>query len=357
MQFFRQKQQPVQQDGYGQGQHDAQPQQFYQQPQQLNGDGFVDDMQDFADGDNLDGGYAPNRGAWLQPEPQPAYQEPYIQPEFSGQGYVQDFGQPQPEFSDEPQPAFTAPEIPLAVPPIVPEDSSQEEEAGDYGRPYDEEDISDDDFFGSDDPFGQEDGQAEPEAEPVAEAPVQAPSAQPGGEPDSIPFDEFDELRDSHRELLKKYENLKEEFEEISEAEQTMSDRYDKLKNDWNNYRRRTEETLELEKANASKELVREILPALDDFELAITHAQQAGASEDLVSGMYGIYKKLVTSLARKGVEQVRGKGAAFDINTQQAVERREDTDLDPDMVAEVFQTGYVMNGTVLRPALVAVTA
>ena len=388
MQFFRQQKQPVPQGGYEQPQQDPFDeldnmvddinQQYYQQPAQQgwgNGDVLTENVDQLAEEleDHLipfaDGAHPQQpgqTGVWLdQPqyvEPAPQqYAEPaplqYAEPAQYNGGF-QDVQAPayDDEFSDA-QPHF---EDNLA--PVYPQDIPQRREVAEP-VPM---------------PQPMEETAPAPVSQPAAFIPVEQPApeaVQPApayeevndeeffsddasvAEPDSIPFDEFDELRDSHRALLNKYENLKQEFNEISEAEETISKRYGMLKNDWENYRRRTEETMAIEKANASKALVEELLPALDDFERAITHAQQVGTAEDVVAGMYAIYKKIVTSLAKKGVEQVRGKGAAFDINTQQAVERREGTDLPADTVAEVYQTGYVMNGAVLRPALVAVTA
>lgn len=222
----------------------------------------------------------------------------------------------------------------------------------------------------------EDEPEAVPAEQPVAKKPIPMPGTAPvaddlpaeeeleGGEeiPEGFFDDDYaddDYVDDDAEETVVlpvgEYEELQQTLVTLTERCEYAEKRYEMLQADWENYRRRTEENLEAEKANASKNMVKAILPALDDFERAITHAKQIGAADEVVSGMYAIYKKQVDILAKEGVEQVRGKGEKFDMNTQQAIERREDSGLEPDTVVEVYQTGYVMNGRVLRPALVSV--
>lgn len=153
------------------------------------------------------------------------------------------------------------------------------------------------------------------------------------------------------------------EEEMVSKEEyDALADRYNRLMSDWDNYRRRTAEDIELAKKNANMNMATAIIPTLDHFGFALQHAESMkegnpGAAE-MAKGFDAIYRALVDSLSREGLEVVNpAPGTPFDMNDHQAVETVPDTDIASDCVVRVIQTGYKFNGKSIRPALVAVAS
>ena len=128
------------------------------------------------------------------------------------------------------------------------------------------------------------------------------------------------------------------------------------------NYRRRTEqERAELVQL-ANADLVKKLLPIVDDFDRALAaipaHDRK---SNRWVGGVELIARKLHNLIEQEGVEPIDAKGQPFDPNTMEAVAFEDKTSEDEsgnheDTVSEVFSKGYKMRDRVLRPAMVKVT-
>ena len=100
-------------------------------------------------------------------------------------------------------------------------------------------------------------------------------------------------------------------------------------------------------------EVVREILPVLDDFERALkTDSSDAGYRK----GVELIYQRLVETLKKIGLEPIESTiGGEFDPNLHQAVVRFETEDAPDNTILDEFQRGYNFKGKLLRPAMVRV--
>jgi len=125
---------------------------------------------------------------------------------------------------------------------------------------------------------------------------------------------------------------------------------------EFDNFRKRTErERVEI-KRHANEDLVRELLPVLDNFERALEHGSEtdSGAFHE---GVEMIAKQLWDTLERQGVEIVDPMGQKFSPEFHEAVHRVEDDSLDPGTIASVLAKGYLFNGRLVRPAMVGVVA
>ena len=103
----------------------------------------------------------------------------------------------------------------------------------------------------------------------------------------------------------------------------------------------------------AGAELVRELLPVLDDFERAMkTECSDAGYRK----GIELIYQRLLETFKRMGLEPIEvPAGTEFDPNLHQAVVRGESGEVADNTVIDVLQRGYNFKGKLLRPAMVRV--
>jgi len=120
---------------------------------------------------------------------------------------------------------------------------------------------------------------------------------------------------------------------------------------EFENYRKRmARENAQASERGAAR-LVKELLPALDHFELAL----KAGAADDVVKGFAMIRDELMTALERVGVQRFSPEGEPFDPAEHEAMVQRPAEDVESGTVVEVYQQGYRINGSVLRPARVVV--
>lgn len=125
---------------------------------------------------------------------------------------------------------------------------------------------------------------------------------------------------------------------------------------EFDNFRKRTDrERVEI-KRHANEDLVRELLPVLDNFERALNHGTEtdSGAFHE---GVEMIAKQLWDTLERQGVEVVDPIGQKFSPEYHEAVHRVEDESLEPGTIASVLTKGYLCNGRLVRPAMVGVVA
>lgn len=125
---------------------------------------------------------------------------------------------------------------------------------------------------------------------------------------------------------------------------------------EFENYRRRIErERMEFAEY-ASMESVRSLLPILDDFERAIKAAQVSGeADTEFMRGIELIYKRLLETVTKQGLEVIPTAGKAFDPHLHEAVNRVEDPDAEEGTILEEYQRGYNFKGKLLRPSMVKV--
>lgn len=136
--------------------------------------------------------------------------------------------------------------------------------------------------------------------------------------------------------------------QEMGEKLAEMNDKYLRLYSEYENYRKRTN----LEKAdlliNGSREMMKAILPVIDDFERALA------ATED--EGVRLIYNKMLKILEQKGLKAMEVKGEKFDENLHEAITRiPAPEESQKGLVMDVVEKGYFLNDKVLRYAKVVV--
>lgn len=132
-------------------------------------------------------------------------------------------------------------------------------------------------------------------------------------------------------------------------------DKYVRLHAEWDNYRRRTKEQQEEQKARAAEKLVMSLLPVIDDLERSIDYAEKNGET-GLLDGVKAVLSKFIDTLTKDGVTVLDPVDEPFDALEAQAVGTVENTEKYNETVAEVYQKGYKLGNKVLRPAMVTVT-
>ena len=149
---------------------------------------------------------------------------------------------------------------------------------------------------------------------------------------------------------------LEKKVEEMEAKAAKDKDGYIRLMAEFDNYRRRTaQEKLEIV-SMASTETIKGMLPVLDDCERALQVLGQSDDSDAAKEGTELIYHKLMSYLQSKGLAVINAMGETFDTDLHEAVAQFPVQEEDKKgKVFDVVQTGYTLNGKVIRYAKVVV--
>jgi molecular chaperone GrpE len=139
-----------------------------------------------------------------------------------------------------------------------------------------------------------------------------------------------------------------------AEAESYLDD-LRRLQADFDNYRKRTLREQTARAASASQALVARLLPVLDNFELAVSAAEQSRDFDRMLKGVEMVFGELREVLEGEGLVKIEAEGKPFDPERHEAVIAVEQEDTEPGMVVDIVRTGYELRGKVLRPAMVKV--
>jgi molecular chaperone GrpE len=144
------------------------------------------------------------------------------------------------------------------------------------------------------------------------------------------------------------------QIEELEKQVHDLTEALQRERADSTNLRRRAEEEKsklgDFYKAN----VVRALLPALDNLERALKHAPKDLKDHDYVKGVQGVVKQFEKAMADLGVEKIKSEGEKFDPRYHEAV-GMEEGEGDTEVVAEELQAGYILGDEVIRHAFVKV--
>lgn len=150
---------------------------------------------------------------------------------------------------------------------------------------------------------------------------------------------------------LKTLMKFKDKSKRLANENEALKERLLRVSAEYENYRKRTTKEKEGIYTDACVDVLKEILPVLDNLERAIN---AEGSIEDLKKGVEMTIKGVTTSFEKLGVEEIDVTGG-FDPNLHQAVMHVQDETLGQNVVAEVFQKGYKKGDKVLRYTMVKV--
>lgn len=146
--------------------------------------------------------------------------------------------------------------------------------------------------------------------------------------------------------------------EEVQVLEQQIVDLTEALQReraDVINVRRRHDEQMSQLKTHVKVQVVEELLPIIDNFERSLKHVPKDQEGSDFVKGVSGVVKQFEKTLGDIGVQRIKTVGEPFNPELHEAV-GVEDGEGDQEVVSEELQAGYIVEGTVIRHAMVKVT-
>jgi molecular chaperone GrpE len=139
-----------------------------------------------------------------------------------------------------------------------------------------------------------------------------------------------------------------------AEAESYLDD-LRRLQAEFDNYRKRMMREQTARVASASQALVARLMPVLDNFELAVSAAEQSRDFDRMLKGVEMVFGELREVLQSEGLVRIEAEGKPFDPERHEAVVAVEQEGAEPGTVVDVVRTGYELRGKVLRPAMVKV--
>ncbi|HKK01411.1 MAG TPA: nucleotide exchange factor GrpE [Desulfuromonadales bacterium] len=150
--------------------------------------------------------------------------------------------------------------------------------------------------------------------------------------------------------------SLEDELAASREESRKNWDQFLRTKADLENYRKRAQREKEDLARFANENILREILPVVDNLERAMAHAaQEEGGTEGLIQGVEMTLSQFQKVLEKFGVSPVSAVGEVFDPARHEAMGQVESSEVAPNTVAQELQRGYLLNDRLLRPALVLV--
>lgn len=124
---------------------------------------------------------------------------------------------------------------------------------------------------------------------------------------------------------------------------------------DMDNFRKRKEREKEELRKYGSDKIVADLLPAVDNLERALEHAEKTAEESSISDGVRMVHRQLISSLEKHGIQSFESVGEKFDPQRHEAIQQIETTEFDTNVVMQEFQKGYFIHDRLLRPALTVV--
>jgi molecular chaperone GrpE len=178
------------------------------------------------------------------------------------------------------------------------------------------------------------------------------------GEEGGIPeiLTEGNHQKNKKKKENKEIEELKKKLEEKEKEAKENYDRFLRTAADLENYKKRAMREKEEWTKFANEDLIRGILPFIDNLERAVDHSQRIADTGVLIEGVRLTIQQLLQTLNKFGLSSFQSVGKPFDPARHEAMLVVETEQHEPNRVVEEFQKGYLLNDRLLRPATVSVS-
>ncbi len=154
----------------------------------------------------------------------------------------------------------------------------------------------------------------------------------------------------------KEVEELKRKLAEKEKEAKENYDRYLRMAADFENYKKRAAKEKEDYVKFGNEDLIKAILPFIDNLERAVSHAEKVHETGVMIEGARLILQQVLQALNKFGVSSFESVGKPFDPARHEAMLVVETDQHEPNQVVEEFQRGYLLRDRLLRPATVSVS-
>jgi molecular chaperone GrpE len=145
----------------------------------------------------------------------------------------------------------------------------------------------------------------------------------------------------------------------LQEKEKEAKENYDRflrLSAEMENFKKRVEKEKVESYKFANENLLKDLLPVLDNLERALEHGPEAGNTKAFLEGVDMVLKGFLSILEKYGVTRIEALGEEFDPNQHEAVMVQEENSRPPGTVISQLQRGYRLHERLVRPAMVVVS-
>jgi molecular chaperone GrpE len=151
-------------------------------------------------------------------------------------------------------------------------------------------------------------------------------------------------------------EDLKKRVEEKEKEAKENYDRFLRMAADFENYKKRATRDREDYVRFANEDLLKAVLPFIDNLERAVNHSEKAKDAGGMIEGVRLTIQQILQALNKFGLSTFESVGKPFDPTVHEAMMVVETDQYEPNQVVEEFQKGYLLNDRLLRPATVSVS-
>ena len=167
-----------------------------------------------------------------------------------------------------------------------------------------------------------------------------------------------EELEEENPQEEKIEENSAIKVKDLENKLEDTQQRILRLQADFDNYKKRVAKEKENLWNYASEEIVKALLPVIDNFERALSSLEEKGGDKDnvgYIQGVQMVYNQFIEVLKKEGLEEISALGEPFDPNIHHAVAQESKDDCEDNSIIEVYQKGYKIKDKVIRPSMVKV--
>lgn len=168
-----------------------------------------------------------------------------------------------------------------------------------------------------------------------------------------------EEQRITSKEEKREEKSIEELEKKLEEKEKEAKENYDRLLRlaaDLENYKKRAIKEKEEWTKFANEELMKSLLPLIDNLERAVNHAEKVVDTGVMIEGVRLTLQQLLQTLNKFGLSTFESTGKPFDPSVHEAMFVVETDQHEPNQVVEEFQKGYFLNDRLIRPATVSVS-
>ncbi len=148
---------------------------------------------------------------------------------------------------------------------------------------------------------------------------------------------------------------LEEQLEAALQSSAENLEGWQRARAEFANARKRFDQQKIAARTNALVEIAEQLLPVIDDFDLAFANVPEDITSTEWFGGVELIPRKFATILEKINIERIEAVGQPFDPNLHNAIMREASDDYPADTIIKEFQAGFKIGDRVVRPSVVAV--
>lgn len=148
---------------------------------------------------------------------------------------------------------------------------------------------------------------------------------------------------------------LEKKVEELTQENAETFAKLQRISADYANFQKRAPKQIADSVAYQKIEIIKSLLPSIDNFEHALNGAKTADSLDSVIEGIQLVFDHMIDALKAHGVERISSLGEQFDPSLHEAMMRRAEEGKPENEIVEEFQSGYKVGEQVIRPCKVIV--